>query len=95
MGANSGIAGVHNLVWKLGLVLARKAPPSLIKSYTTERHPLTYSAAEESSDTADELGLRKIEMPAIQARFPRMMGFGVQIDSLVSLFIPLCYRFFI
>ncbi|WP_171102037.1 FAD-dependent oxidoreductase [Ruegeria sp. HKCCD7255] len=36
-GANSGMQDVDNLGWKLGLVLAGKAPESLIDSYNEER----------------------------------------------------------
>lgn len=36
-GANSGIQDSDNLCWKLGLVLAGKAPDSLLDSYSDER----------------------------------------------------------
>jgi 3-(3-hydroxy-phenyl)propionate hydroxylase len=36
-GANSGVQDIDNLVWKLGLVLDRRAPPSLLSSYDSER----------------------------------------------------------
>lgn len=36
-GANSGVQDVDNLVWKLKLVLAGKAPPSLLDTYGQER----------------------------------------------------------
>ena len=36
-GANSGLQDIDNLAWKLDLVLAGKAPESLLKSYHAER----------------------------------------------------------
>jgi 3-(3-hydroxy-phenyl)propionate hydroxylase len=42
-GANSGIQDVDNLCWKLGLVLAGKAPQALLDTYSTER---VYAARE-------------------------------------------------
>jgi 3-(3-hydroxy-phenyl)propionate hydroxylase len=42
-GANSGIQDVDNVCWKLGLVLAGKAPPALLDSYSVER---VYAARE-------------------------------------------------
>jgi 3-(3-hydroxy-phenyl)propionate hydroxylase len=36
-GANSGVQDVDNLVWKIALVLDRRAPPSLLASYDSER----------------------------------------------------------
>jgi 3-(3-hydroxy-phenyl)propionate hydroxylase len=42
-GANSGIQDVDNLIWKLELVMAGKAPQSLLDSYNTER---TFAADE-------------------------------------------------
>jgi hypothetical protein len=38
-GGNTGIADVHNLVWKLGMVLAGTAGPRLLDSYEPERKP--------------------------------------------------------
>src|SRR5690606_17374904 len=38
-GANSGIQDADNLCWKLALVIAGKAPPSLLDTYGAERIP--------------------------------------------------------
>jgi 2-polyprenyl-6-methoxyphenol hydroxylase-like FAD-dependent oxidoreductase len=38
-GGNTGVADVHNLVWKLGLVLEGAAGPGLLDTYETERRP--------------------------------------------------------
>ncbi len=38
-GANSGIQDADNLCWKLGLVIAGKAPASLLDTYSAERVP--------------------------------------------------------
>lgn len=39
-GMNTGIADVHNLVWKLDAVLKGRAAPALLDSYTPERLPV-------------------------------------------------------
>ncbi|KAL2208440.1 2,4-dichlorophenol 6-monooxygenase [Sarocladium strictum] len=38
-GANTGIADVHNLAWKLAAVLSGKSKPGLLESYSAERQP--------------------------------------------------------
>lgn len=38
-GANGGIQDVDNLIWKLALVMAHKAPATLLESYDAERIP--------------------------------------------------------
>jgi hypothetical protein len=38
-GGNTGIADAHNLAWKLAMVLAGTAGPSLLDSYESERKP--------------------------------------------------------
>ena len=75
-GANTGVADVHNLSWKLSYVLQGFASPSLLdtyqvcpqiqqnktKTYTlkVERHPVDYLCAQESAEGADSTGLMDI-----------------------------------
>ena len=59
-GANSGMADVHNLAWKLAVVLNSKVPSqfsNLLKTYEAERLPVDTYAAEVSGASADEKGL--------------------------------------
>jgi putative polyketide hydroxylase len=42
------IQGAQNLTWKLAAVLKRQASPQLLSTYTTERHPVAWFAAEQS-----------------------------------------------
>jgi putative polyketide hydroxylase len=42
-GLNTGVQDVHNLAWKLALVLAGRAPESLLDTYETERRPVAQS----------------------------------------------------
>jgi hypothetical protein len=42
-GMNTGIQDAHNLAWKLALVVARRAPDSVLDSYTVEREPVARS----------------------------------------------------
>jgi putative polyketide hydroxylase len=56
-GANTGIADVHNLAWKLAHVLDGRAGAGLLDSYDVERQPVGERAAEESAQLGDEHGL--------------------------------------
>ncbi|MFF8844566.1 FAD-dependent monooxygenase [Streptomyces sp. NPDC015127] len=47
-GAGTGIQDVHNLAWKLALVLNGTAGPELLESYHTERHPVARLMMEQS-----------------------------------------------
>jgi 2-polyprenyl-6-methoxyphenol hydroxylase-like FAD-dependent oxidoreductase len=67
-GANTGIQDVHNLAWKLALVLKEKAHPDLLPTYNAERRPIGWRYAEASRQTADEFGLLK--KPTIQFVLP-------------------------
>lgn len=58
-GANTGVQDVHNLVWKLALVLQGKASRGLLESYSDERQPVGLYYAEQSGTRADEWGLLK------------------------------------
>ncbi|MEJ3654072.1 FAD-dependent oxidoreductase [Actinomycetes bacterium KLBMP 9759] len=55
-GANTGIADVHNLAWKLAAVIGGRAAPGLLASYDAERRPAGWFAAEQSSMRADDPG---------------------------------------
>jgi putative polyketide hydroxylase len=60
-GANSGIADVHNLSWKLAAVLKGTANPALLDTYTIERQPVGRRAAEASGSRSDERGLLSLQ----------------------------------
>jgi 2-polyprenyl-6-methoxyphenol hydroxylase-like FAD-dependent oxidoreductase len=55
-GANTAVQDVHNLAWKLALVLRGAAPRSLLDSYQVERYPIDYATAEFSSLVSGDLG---------------------------------------
>lgn len=59
-GANTGVQDVHNLAWKLAMVLQHKAGEVLLKTYSTERQPVGKRAAELSGMLADDKGLLDI-----------------------------------
>ena len=42
-GLNTGVQDAHNLAWKLALVLAGRAPATLLDTYETERRPVARS----------------------------------------------------
>ncbi|KIW98033.1 uncharacterized protein Z519_01617 [Cladophialophora bantiana CBS 173.52] len=56
-GANTGIADVHNLAWKLAAVLQGHATKSLLETYDIERISVGRAAAEFSAGLADEDGI--------------------------------------
>lgn len=54
-GMNTGIADVHNLVWKLKLVLDGTAPDALLDSYDEERRPVAGFNVEQSARNAKKM----------------------------------------
>ena len=56
-GANSGIADVYNLAWKLAAVLKGHASKALLEMYDVERIPVGRVAAETSASAGDERGI--------------------------------------
>ncbi|HZR39591.1 MAG TPA: FAD-dependent oxidoreductase [Ktedonobacteraceae bacterium] len=82
-GANTGIADVHNLAWKIALVLKGKADPVLLTTYDTERRPVGREAAEEAGSMSDEHGLLSLQLQqsTFVNSFARMLGYGYQYAS--------------
>ncbi|KAF4628045.1 hypothetical protein G7Y89_g10107 [Cudoniella acicularis] len=85
-GANTGIADVHNLAWKLATVLHGRATEALLATYDAERVPIGRLVSEESGAAADEHGLFSLDKSfrtiwAIIRRVPRIAGFGYQYTS--------------
>ena len=52
LGLNTGVADVHNLVWKLAAVEAGWAPDDLLGSYGAERRPVARMNADKSLENA-------------------------------------------
>lgn len=52
MGLNTGVADAHDLVWKLLAVEDGWAPPALLDTYETERHPVATTNCEQSTTNA-------------------------------------------
>jgi putative polyketide hydroxylase len=48
LGANTGVADVHNLAWKLAAVLREDAGPDLLDSYDAERRPVALASVRSS-----------------------------------------------
>jgi 2-polyprenyl-6-methoxyphenol hydroxylase-like FAD-dependent oxidoreductase len=48
LGLNTGVADVHNLVWKLAWVIAGRAEEALLDSYERERRPVGVAATADS-----------------------------------------------
>jgi putative polyketide hydroxylase len=91
-GANSGIADVHNLAWKLAAVLKGRAAPALLQTYDVERRPVGYAAAVESGSMSGKGGLPGGDLFVFQAGkagvtadlagvFIRVFGFGYEYAS--------------
>jgi 2-polyprenyl-6-methoxyphenol hydroxylase-like FAD-dependent oxidoreductase len=78
-GGNTGVADVHNLAWKLAMVLRGDAGPGLLDSYDAERRPIAALTVEQayrryvervdptlpSADLAPNLADTAIELGAI------------------------------
>lgn len=54
-GMNTGIADIHNLIWKLKLVLDGLAPDTLLDTYDTERRPVAGFNVEQSARNAKKM----------------------------------------
>lgn len=54
-GMNTGIADIHNLIWKLKLVLDGIAPDALLDTYDTERRPVAGFNVEQSARNAKKM----------------------------------------
>jgi hypothetical protein len=54
-GMNTGIADVHNLAWKLALVLRGTAPEALLDSYDAERRPAAQTNVDQSVKNATSM----------------------------------------
>ena len=57
-GMNTGIADIHNLIWKLNLVLDGTAPASLLSTYTEERRPIARFNVAQSEHNAMAMAKR-------------------------------------
>ncbi|MCJ1227039.1 hypothetical protein MMC12_003694 [Toensbergia leucococca] len=80
-GANSGIADVDNLAWKLAAVLKGHAGKALLETYDVERIPVGRAAAEASANGADERGIisTKLNLTVVMGwlrRIPLLSGHG-------------------
>lgn len=56
LGSNTSIQDAYNLAWKLALVCARKAAPSLLDSYSAERQPVGRQVVERANQSVGEMG---------------------------------------
>jgi 2,4-dichlorophenol 6-monooxygenase len=56
LGSNTSIADAYNLAWKLALVLAGKAAPSLLDSYDAERAPIGKQIVLRANQSIEEFG---------------------------------------
>lgn len=67
-GANSGVQDVHNLAWRLALVIKNKAAEEILNSYSEERQPVGRHNADSSGRWANEYGLiKKVSFKMIYA----------------------------
>ncbi|WP_409186142.1 FAD-dependent monooxygenase [Amycolatopsis sp. VS8301801F10] len=87
-GANTAIADVANLAWKLAAVLAGTAAPALLDTYHAERYPIGYATAEFSSMASGHLGtmiatITSDDAPRVD---PLAALFGVQYEQ--GAFVP-------
>src|SRR5262249_38075980 len=58
-GMNTGVQDVHNLCWKLALVMQDRAADSLLQTYHDERQPLACKITEQALANAVSMGRLK------------------------------------
>ncbi len=75
LGANTGIADVHNLAWKLAAVLQGVAGSALLDTYTVERWPVGRAAVDFAISQTGEDGLPRSE------RFERNLASAATLSS--------------
>jgi putative polyketide hydroxylase len=75
-GANTGIADVHNLAWKLAAVLAGHAAPALLDTYQPERRPRAVLAASQALLRTDFLARYGVRTPGNEADVDRQLDSG-------------------
>lgn len=73
-GANTGIADVHNLAWKLAAVLGERASSRLLGSYDAERRPAGWFAADQSSRRTQQI--RERSQPDRALAHPYVLAAG-------------------
>jgi putative polyketide hydroxylase len=76
-GANTGIADVHNLAWKLACALAGHAGPALLDTYQAERRPRAVLAAEQARLRTDFLARYGVRTPENAKTIERQLDTGV------------------
>jgi putative polyketide hydroxylase len=67
-GLNTGVQDVHNLCWKLALVVKGKAAPSLLDTYHDERQPVGRAITEQSLSNAISMGRLQQRLETASAR---------------------------
>ncbi|HUH84878.1 MAG TPA: FAD-dependent monooxygenase [Stellaceae bacterium] len=67
-GLNTGVQDVHNLCWKLGLVLRGVAAPALLETYHDERQPVGRAITEQSLTNAISMGRMQQRLENTSAR---------------------------
>lgn len=82
-GASCGIQDVHNLCWKLAMVLHGQAAPSLLHTYQEERQPVGLHYAVSSGAMANEFGLvKKLKPVMVMAFLKAMVGKALRLNRL-------------
>jgi len=76
-GANTGIADVHNLAWKLASMLAGYAGPALLDTYGPERRPRAVLAAEQARLRTDFMAMYGVRTPENAQTIERQVDTGV------------------
>ena len=65
-GMNTGLQDAHNLAWKLAMVLQGRAAPSLLDSYSTERHPVGLDVVRDTHAAMNEVLAQRARLPGLR-----------------------------
>jgi len=65
-GMNTGFQDAHNLAWKLVLASRNRASPTLLDSYSAERHPVGLDVVEQTSRALNKVIAAEVNVPGMR-----------------------------
>lgn len=65
-GMNTGLQDAHNLAWKLMLAARGVAGPTLLDSYSAERHPVGLDVVEQTSQALNDVLAQRAKLPGMR-----------------------------
>ncbi|MEU8887615.1 FAD-dependent monooxygenase [Streptomyces sp. NPDC048442] len=82
-GLNTGLQDAFNLGWKLGAVVRGDAPPALLDTYTSERHPVGQEVVDNTRTQASVMNPRP-EHARLRAHFTQLLSDPAQVKEMAD-----------